>query len=147
MSSLLCKFYDNRVIHRSWFSLNWRWFTFGYILWWKFVPVFSLEAFLWISAGFVFSHMFGQWFSCSTGVNSGVMLMNLTRLRASTWTKDLADFYREYKLKIPWGDQDLINIYFHYHPGKSPACCSDFLLLFDDCWGLQLSREPSFHAM
>ncbi|KAK6171590.1 hypothetical protein SNE40_019745 [Patella caerulea] len=50
------------------------------------------------------------------GVNSGVMLMNLTRIRQSNWLHDLIEYYKQYKLQITWGDQDLINIYFHYHP-------------------------------
>lgn len=51
-----------------------------------------------------------------TGVNSGVMLMNLTRLRASSWLQSMNNYYKEYRLKITWGDQDLINVYFHYYP-------------------------------
>ncbi len=52
-----------------------------------------------------------------TGLNSGVMLMNLTRMRAFDWTNKIVPLYREYKTKITWGDQDLINILFHFHPG------------------------------
>ncbi|KAJ3642251.1 hypothetical protein Zmor_025053 [Zophobas morio] len=52
------------------------------------------------------------------GVNSGVMLMNLTRMRAFQWSEYVVPIYRKYKLKITWGDQDIINIIFHYHPGK-----------------------------
>jgi hypothetical protein len=44
--------------------------------------------------------------------------MNLTRLRKSHWLESLMEYYKEYKLRITWGDQDLINIYFHFHPGK-----------------------------
>lgn len=51
-----------------------------------------------------------------TGVNSGVMLMNLTRLRASAWLQSMNNYYKEYRLKITFGDQDLINIYFHFYP-------------------------------
>ncbi|XP_060079324.1 glucoside xylosyltransferase 2-like [Ylistrum balloti] len=50
------------------------------------------------------------------GVNSGVMLMNLTRIRQSQWLESLKQYYKDYKLKITWGDQDLLNIYFHYYP-------------------------------
>lgn len=50
------------------------------------------------------------------GINSGVMLMNLTRLRQSMWMTALENYYKEYKLKITFGDQDLINIYFHFYP-------------------------------
>nr|CAH7721530.1 unnamed protein product [Callosobruchus chinensis] len=52
------------------------------------------------------------------GVNSGVMLMNLTRMRAFQWKEYVVPIYKKYKLKITWGDQDIINIIFHYHPDK-----------------------------
>lgn len=52
------------------------------------------------------------------GVNSGVMLMNLTRMRAFQWTEYVVPIYRKFKLHITWGDQDIINIIFHYHPGR-----------------------------
>lgn len=52
------------------------------------------------------------------GVNSGVMLMNLTRMRAFQWTSYVIPIYKEYKLKITWGDQDIINIIFHFHSDK-----------------------------
>jgi UDP-xylose:glucoside alpha-1,3-xylosyltransferase len=46
------------------------------------------------------------------------MLMNLTRMRAFSWTNYVVPIYKEYKLKITWGDQDIINIIFHFHPGN-----------------------------
>ncbi|KAJ8688260.1 hypothetical protein QAD02_024055 [Eretmocerus hayati] len=52
------------------------------------------------------------------GVNSGVMLMNLTRMREFRWMQYVIPIYQEYKLKIIWGDQDIINIIFHYHPER-----------------------------
>lgn len=52
------------------------------------------------------------------GVNSGVMLMNLTRMRASNWTEKILKAYHKYKLSITWGDQDLLNIVFHDNPGN-----------------------------
>lgn len=52
------------------------------------------------------------------GVNSGVMLMNLTRMREFKWTQYVIPIHKEYRLKITWGDQDIINIIFHYHPEK-----------------------------
>lgn len=51
------------------------------------------------------------------GVNSGVMLMNLTRMREFKWVDYVIPIYKKYKLKITWGDQDIINIIFHFHPG------------------------------
>lgn len=52
------------------------------------------------------------------GLNSGVMLMNLTRMRQFKWEEYILPLYKEFKLKITWGDQDLINILFYYHPDK-----------------------------
>ena len=53
------------------------------------------------------------------GMNSGVMLMNLTRMRAFGWKEKIFEAYHKYKLKITWGDQDLLNIVFHDHPGNT----------------------------
>ncbi|XP_071851569.1 glucoside xylosyltransferase 1-like [Apostichopus japonicus] len=53
-----------------------------------------------------------------TGLNSGVMLMNLTRMRDFRWTNRIIPFYRQYRYKITWGDQDLINVIFYFHPDK-----------------------------
>uniref|UniRef100_A0A3B3TUD8 UDP-D-xylose:beta-D-glucoside alpha-1,3-D-xylosyltransferase n=1 Tax=Poecilia latipinna TaxID=48699 RepID=A0A3B3TUD8_9TELE len=62
-----------------------------------------------------------------TGVNSGVMLMNLTRIRRTLfkssliaggllWEDLLHPLHQKYKNHITWGDQDLLNIIFHYNP-------------------------------
>lgn len=51
------------------------------------------------------------------GVNSGVMLMNLTRMRQFKWEEHVLPIHKEYKLRITWGDQDIINILFYYYPG------------------------------
>ncbi|KAM4650966.1 glucoside xylosyltransferase 2 [Discoglossus pictus] len=63
----------------------------------------------------------------TTGVNSGVMLMNLTRIRKQqfknnmipaglTWEEMLHPLYQKYKNYITWGDQDLLNIIFSFNP-------------------------------
>ena len=52
------------------------------------------------------------------GVNSGVMLMNLTRMRTVHWEDKILPIYRKYKFQITWGDQDILNILFHEYPGK-----------------------------
>ena len=57
-------------------------------------------------------------FAGTNGMNSGVMLMNLTRMRAFPWTEKILEAYQKYKLSITWGDQDLLNIIFHDHPGN-----------------------------
>ncbi|XP_029456953.1 glucoside xylosyltransferase 2 [Rhinatrema bivittatum] len=62
-----------------------------------------------------------------TGINSGVMLMNLTRIRKTqfknsmiptglTWEEMLYPLYQKYKNYITWGDQDLLNIIFYFNP-------------------------------
>ncbi|KAM6937132.1 glucoside xylosyltransferase 1 [Xenentodon cancila] len=62
-----------------------------------------------------------------TGINSGVMLMNMTRLReksfkndmtavALRWEEILLPLLQKYKLNITWGDQDLLNIIFYHNP-------------------------------
>lgn len=65
-----------------------------------------------------FFNKFNNLFKLFIGVNSGVMLMNLTRMRAFQWKAYVVPIYKKYKLKITWGDQDIINIIFHYHPGE-----------------------------
>ncbi|KAF2361052.1 Glycosyl transferase family 8 [Trinorchestia longiramus] len=50
------------------------------------------------------------------GVNSGVMLMHLTRMRRFGWEDYVVPLREQYKQHIRWGDQDLINILFHFHP-------------------------------
>ncbi|KAG7260802.1 hypothetical protein CRUP_010757 [Coryphaenoides rupestris] len=64
----------------------------------------------------------------ATASNSGVMLMNLTRIRSAyfkndmtsvglRWEELLMPLLQKYKLNITWGDQDLLNIIFHHNPG------------------------------
>ena len=50
------------------------------------------------------------------GVNSGVMLMNLTRLRRLNWEKELMSIYKNNRLLLRYGDQDILNIFFNAHP-------------------------------
>uniref|UniRef100_A0A7N4PEF6 Glucoside xylosyltransferase 1 n=2 Tax=Sarcophilus harrisii TaxID=9305 RepID=A0A7N4PEF6_SARHA len=62
-----------------------------------------------------------------TGINSGVMLMNMTRMRRKyfkndmttarlQWGEILMPLLKKYKLNITWGDQDLLNIMFFHNP-------------------------------
>ena len=44
--------------------------------------------------------------------------MNLTRMREVDWVNKMIDYYEIYKYNITWGDQCLINIFFHFYPGK-----------------------------
>ncbi len=51
------------------------------------------------------------------GVNSGVMLMDLAKMRSARWRERMLAYRAQYKA-IPWGDQDLINIFFAESPEK-----------------------------
>lgn len=73
------------------------------------------------------------------GVNSGIMLMRLERMRErkTNWTSIMeAIFHRYYKV-LTWGDQDMLNIFFHFHQGTDEAqlgwwharCAHQFRLL------------------
>jgi len=52
------------------------------------------------------------------GVNSGVMLMNLSRMRDVGWSGHMVEYFAKYRYDITWGDQDLINIFFHFQPER-----------------------------
>lgn len=52
------------------------------------------------------------------GINSGVMLMNVTRMLEAKWLDHIIPYYKKHQYDITWGDQDLINIFFHYFPEK-----------------------------
>ncbi|CAL4152259.1 unnamed protein product [Meganyctiphanes norvegica] len=75
------------------------------------------------------------------GVNSGVMLMNLTRLRAFSWEEYVVPIYKEYKLQITWGDQDIINIIFHYHPDKLYIFGCEYNLRPDHCMYMSVCKN------
>ncbi|CAK8688860.1 unnamed protein product [Clavelina lepadiformis] len=62
-----------------------------------------------------------------TGLNSGIMLMDMKRVREAkfkndlvgeslTWAEMLLPLYKKYRQNITWGDQDLLNIVFHHNP-------------------------------
>lgn len=44
--------------------------------------------------------------------------MNLTRMREFQWEKYVTSVYNQWRTQLTWGDQDIINIIFHYHPEK-----------------------------
>ena len=52
------------------------------------------------------------------GLNSGVMLMDLARMREQHWVDDIAAIYEEWKEALVWGDQDIVNIYYHDFPAR-----------------------------
>lgn len=62
------------------------------------------------------------------GLNAGVILMNLTRMRQlpNGWTNLVHEVYDKYKYSpLHFADQDIMNIIFHMHPEKLlPLPCS-----------------------
>ena len=51
------------------------------------------------------------------GINAGVMLMNMTRIRnVNDWDKKLVDVRTQNRNNIKWADQDILNIFFAHHP-------------------------------
>lgn len=74
------------------------------------------------------------------GVNSGVMLMNLTRLRKFGWEDYVLPIYKHYKLAITWGDQDIINIIFHFHPDKLYVYGCEYNLRPDHCMYMSVCK-------
>lgn len=75
------------------------------------------------------------------GVNSGVMLMNLTRMRNFRWTEYVVPIFKEYQLKITWGDQDIINIIFHYHPERLYVYSCRYNYRPDHCMYMSVCNE------
>lgn len=45
--------------------------------------------------------------------------MNLMRIRVFIWFMFIIKYYKEYKLKMIYGDQDFMNIYFYFYFGKN----------------------------
>lgn len=41
-----------------------------------------------------------------------------------SWEDILHPLYQKYKNHITWGDQDLLNIIFHYNPGEDLFSCT-----------------------
>ncbi len=85
-----------------------------------------------------------QWHPIA-GLNAGVMLMNLTRMRQVDWMRDIAALYKEHHKRLSLGDQDLINVYFHYYPSKSFSSYifTQWLVL----WNLQGGKMLLFFAV
>ncbi|XP_050692432.1 glucoside xylosyltransferase 2-like [Eriocheir sinensis] len=81
------------------------------------------------------------------GVNSGVMLMNLTRLRGFGWEEYVVPIYRYYRLAITWGDQDIINIIFHFHPDKLYVYGCEYNLRPDHCMYMSVCRTAETHGI
>ncbi|XP_019642762.1 PREDICTED: glucoside xylosyltransferase 1-like isoform X2 [Branchiostoma belcheri] len=82
-----------------------------------------------------------------TGLNSGIMLMNLTRLRAFRFQDKIIPYYKEYKLKLTWGDQDLLNIFFHYYPERLLVFPCEWNYRPDHCMYMQNCKSAETHGV
>lgn len=67
------------------------------------------------------------------GINSGVMLMNLKKMRLINWEQSLLPIYNQYHTNLVWGDQDILNIYFHLHPDELNLLPCEFNYRPDHC--------------
>uniref|UniRef100_A0A182Q7K0 UDP-D-xylose:beta-D-glucoside alpha-1,3-D-xylosyltransferase n=1 Tax=Anopheles farauti TaxID=69004 RepID=A0A182Q7K0_9DIPT len=76
------------------------------------------------------------------GVNSGVMLMNLTRMREFHWEDHILPIYREYRLQLVWGDQDILNVLFHYNPDRLFVFPCDWNYRADHCMYMSVCDAP-----
>jgi len=81
------------------------------------------------------------------GVNSGVMLMNLTRLRRFQLPQYVQNIYKEFKGKLAWGDQDLLNIVFHYHPDKLYTYPCEWNYRSDHCMYNSVCKTAEEHGV
>lgn len=70
-------------------------------------------------SGSVYNREKGHPFYGTNGANSGVMLMNLKKMRKKSWEKSMKELYNEFVSKATYGDQDLINIYLSTRPNEA----------------------------
>jgi UDP-xylose:glucoside alpha-1,3-xylosyltransferase len=66
-------------------------------------------------------------------LNAGVKMMNLTRMREIEYQKMLIDIFWKYRDNITYADQDLINIYFKFHPQRLYEMPCDFNFRSEFC--------------
>jgi UDP-xylose:glucoside alpha-1,3-xylosyltransferase len=70
----------------------------------------------------------------SVGLNSGVLLLNLKRLRAHPWNQALTNYLHHENYTLQYYDQDLLNIYFHFHPDELLVLSCDWNFRTDHCF-------------
>ena len=63
------------------------------------------------------SNVIISWNVC-LGMNAGVLLLNLTRMRNTDFRQQVMKYQRVYRDDILLADQDLLNIYFYHFPGS-----------------------------
>lgn len=71
----------------------------------------------------------------AVGLNSGIMLLDLGRLRRDPWDDEMLAHLKRYKLEF--FDQDLLNIYFSMHPDKVRVLSCEWNFRTEHCYTQQ----------
>lgn len=93
-----------------------------------------------------------------TGINSGVMLMNMSRIRMThfknnlsakelSWIDMMLPLYKKYQWNITWGDQDLLNIIFHFNPEMLLELDCNWNYRPDHCMYMPLCESAKQHGV
>jgi UDP-xylose:glucoside alpha-1,3-xylosyltransferase len=82
--------------------------------------------------GSVYNEKKGHRYYGLNGINSGVMLMDLQKMREVNWEKELQQLYVANR-NVPYGDQDLINIYFSTRPDALYELPCDYNFRTEHC--------------
>lgn len=69
------------------------------------------------------------------------MLMNFTKMREIKWEQQLLPIYEKYNLNLVFGDQDILNIYFHFHPEQLLLLPCEYNYRPDHCMYLDLCKS------
>ena len=67
------------------------------------------------------------------GLNSGVMLMHLERMRLLPWSCVISRIFDVYRKQLLFGDQDILNIFFFFHPSSLHLLPCSFNYRIDNC--------------
>jgi UDP-xylose:glucoside alpha-1,3-xylosyltransferase len=67
------------------------------------------------------------------GINSGILLMDLKKMRESDWEKDIQELFIENHKKASYGDQDLLNIYLNTRPNNVYEMPCDYNFRTEHC--------------
>lgn len=84
-------------------------------------------------AGSVYNEAKGHGYYGTNGINSGVMLMDLKKLRESKWQSKISQLFIEYAARISYGDQDLLNIYFKSQSNEVHEMPCDYNFRTEHC--------------
>ena len=63
-----------------------------------------------------------------TGLNAGIMLMNLEAMRKVYFQNAMLLVYKGFKERLRWADQDVMNVYFQFHENAIDQ------YILSNCW-------------